>query len=216
MSYKNPSTVVSPKNRWKLGNVLCSTGQAGWSVAEGWWDEESTLGIRWNGDDDSGSPGNPQSHGNPTWFIVPSELHEAVRGVAFSLNDAMSFVTFKSERPTGWDFGVFAVTIEVHGQVRKTIEGQGVTFDVPTLPKRFFRHDFEHGYGQPPSSDGAPWRGRFVDGVWKSIVQTNGISEESNPTSMDIVRDALIASVMSSLAPWKLSKTPSLVSHHDL
>ncbi len=49
---------------------------------------------------------------------------------------------------------------------------------------------------------GDAWRGRFKDGVCKGTVQTNGIPEDDNPTSMDVVRDALIANVMQSLSPW--------------
>jgi len=72
MSYTDPQTVVSPRNRWELGNVVCNTGQSGWSVAEGTWDKQPVVGIRWNGDDEVA--GNPQSHGNPTWFILPEDL----------------------------------------------------------------------------------------------------------------------------------------------
>jgi hypothetical protein len=36
----------APKTRWKLGTVLCDTGQGGRSLAEGEWDDDSTLGIR--------------------------------------------------------------------------------------------------------------------------------------------------------------------------
>lgn len=215
MGYIDPATVVSPKNRWKLGRVLCNAGQGGWSLAEGWWDESPTLGIRWNGDDDSGSPGNPQSHGNPTWFILPEELHEAARGLARYLTETVDSITFKSERPEGFDYGVFRVTMSVHGGIRERIDGGNVIFEIPTLPKRFFRYE-DMKFMLPPMSDKAPWRGRFVDGEWVAIVQTNGISEEQNPTSMDVVRDALFSQVAKALAPWKQTDTLSQIAHRPL
>ena len=52
MGYRKPEDVVAPKSRWELGTVLCNTGQGGWAVAEGSWDDEPAVGIRWNGDDD--------------------------------------------------------------------------------------------------------------------------------------------------------------------
>lgn len=54
----------------------------GWSVAELEWHEEPTMACRWNGsttNDDVSEIGNPQSRGNPTWFIIPKALQEAIR-----------------------------------------------------------------------------------------------------------------------------------------
>jgi hypothetical protein len=215
MGYKDPTTVLSPKSRWEFGKALCNTGQGGWSIAEGWWEGVPALGIRWNGDDDSGSPGNPQSHGNPTWFILPEELREAARELAHCLAEAIDFVTFKNERPEGFDYGVFRVTMSIRGKIRERIEGRNVTFEIPTLPKRFFRHE-DMKFMMPPTSDRAPWRGRFVDGEWTAIVQTNGISEQENPTSMDVVRDALIAQVVRALEPWKPTDIQPRVAHRAL
>ena len=77
MSYTNPKSVVSPKNRLDDLNVLFDKGQGGWSLAQFTWDgEEGCLGLRWNGDEKSA--GNPQSR-RPTWFVVPKELAPALR-----------------------------------------------------------------------------------------------------------------------------------------
>ena len=195
MGYKDPATVLAPRTRWEFGRVLCNTGQGGWSIAEGQWDKDSTLGIRWNGDDDSGSPGNPQSHGNPTWFILPEELHEAARQIASRLTETVNLITFRSEHPVDFAYGVFRVTMSIGGKVREQVERRDVIFEIPTLPKRLFRPE-DTKFMLSPTSDKTPWRGRFVNGEWTAIVQTNGISEEENPTSMDVVKDALIAQVV--------------------
>ena len=215
MGFKDPAKVISPKHRWEMGTVLCSTGQGGWSVAEGRWDKQPALGIRWNGDDDSGSPGNPQSHGNPTWFIVPEELQEAVRGVAYRLNEAVSSVTFTRESPSDFDEGVFRIAMTVEGKARAFVDNNAFTFEVPNLPNRFFRHEPELRVA--PRDEKSPWRGRFKDGRWTAIVQTNGIAEGQNPTSMDVVRDALVASVAQSLEAFMPKEPPPpAISHHRL
>lgn len=82
MSYVKPAAVISPKNRWRLTQVLYEGEAGGWAAAEGQWDENGrwgdVLAIRWNGT--NGAPiGNPQSRGLATWFIVPAELEPAIR-----------------------------------------------------------------------------------------------------------------------------------------
>jgi hypothetical protein len=56
---------------------LYDGGQGAWSAARLGWCGEEKLGIRWNGDEGSGI-GNPQSRGNPTWFVIPDELASVV------------------------------------------------------------------------------------------------------------------------------------------
>ncbi len=201
MGYRKPETVVAPKTRWKIGKVLCNTGQGGWAASEGFWDDSPALAMRWNGDDDSGNPGNPQSHGNPTWFIVPDELHDAVRDVARTLHQAMGrLVTCETKQPEDFQYGVFEVKMTLH----KEVENSNIHFEIPQLPKRFFRH--EQKFSIPPNGPGKRWTGRFINGVWEGIVQTNGISEEENPTNIHVVKDALVASVIKALKPWKDDK----------
>ena len=79
----DPNDVKSPKNRWKFDTVLYNKN--GWSVAEGQWDGEPVLAIRWNGET-SHDKGQPQSRGYPTWFIVPEEIEGVLREVIALLN----------------------------------------------------------------------------------------------------------------------------------
>src|SRR5437016_5701911 len=72
----DPNLVHSPKKRWVLITVLRQEEQ--WSVALGRWDGSPRLGIRWNYGDDPNDKGNPVSHGMPTWFLVPEDLHETL------------------------------------------------------------------------------------------------------------------------------------------
>lgn len=84
MDYTDPRTVLSPRNRWTLIDVLDDGGGEGRaSVALGRWKqgdgrEQPELAIRWNGDKEN-VLGNPQSRGLPTWFIVPNKYREAIR-----------------------------------------------------------------------------------------------------------------------------------------
>lgn len=90
MGYQDPAQVRSPKGAVTHLRVLHDGGEQlsdhplweGWSIAELEWYETPTLAIRWNGSttsDGVSEVGNPQSRGNPTWFILPEPLHEAIR-----------------------------------------------------------------------------------------------------------------------------------------
>jgi len=88
MSYIDPKTVLSPKESVSDVEVIFNTGPVpdSWSVAKLVWQGASRVGIRWNGEEDEGGKGNPQSRGNPTWFILPNQLAgqvlEAAEGLA--------------------------------------------------------------------------------------------------------------------------------------
>lgn len=77
MAYIDPETVIAPRSRVTSVEVLYNAGE--WSVARLEYDGQECLGIRWNGSDQEPGIGNPQSHGKPTWFVVPSELADVVR-----------------------------------------------------------------------------------------------------------------------------------------
>jgi hypothetical protein len=77
--YHDPNTVLSPKEKVKSVEVIFDKGpeDESWSVARLIWGDSPAVGIRWNGDSRS-SIGLPQARGNPTWFILPGDLAEAV------------------------------------------------------------------------------------------------------------------------------------------
>jgi hypothetical protein len=90
MGYQNPRQVKSPKGAVTHLRVIYDGGEQtaafgewdGWSVAELEWYEEPVMACRWNGsttNDDVSEIGNPQSRGNPTWFILPRPLQDAIR-----------------------------------------------------------------------------------------------------------------------------------------
>jgi hypothetical protein len=79
MSYVEPSTVVSPRASVRSVEVIyTSSHNGGWSVARVNWEDTESVGIRWNGSEEEPGIGNPQSRGNPVWFIVPAELHDVI------------------------------------------------------------------------------------------------------------------------------------------
>lgn len=85
--YHDPKTVLSPKNRVKSVEVIFDAGpvDSSWSVARLKWDDSAQVGIRWNGNKES-TKGSPQARGNPTWFVVPDELKDAVLNAAQELS----------------------------------------------------------------------------------------------------------------------------------
>jgi hypothetical protein len=79
MSYVEPSTVLSPRVSVRSVEVIYNSSRnGGWSVARVNWEDSQSLGIRWNGSVEKPGIGNPQSRGNPTWFIIPEELHDVI------------------------------------------------------------------------------------------------------------------------------------------
>jgi hypothetical protein len=87
--YHDPKTVLSPKALVESVEVIFDQGPVddSWSVARLKWYGSPVVGIRWNGDSRS-SKGTPQARGNPTWFIVPKELEDAVLNAAREFNRA--------------------------------------------------------------------------------------------------------------------------------
>ncbi len=79
MSYVDPTSVKSPKDRITRVDVILDKGAGKWSLAELEWDGVKVLGVRWNGAKNDNGIGNPQSRGVPTWFVIPEELEAAVR-----------------------------------------------------------------------------------------------------------------------------------------
>lgn len=72
-----PQDALSPRNRIGPGTlkILYTAPNGDWSLAEMVWDEEPRVGCRWNGDiNDPEDKGNPRSHSQGTWFILPDEI----------------------------------------------------------------------------------------------------------------------------------------------
>ena len=84
MAYVDPKSVVSPKSRWKLIEILrngedSKNGDNDATLAIGEWDGERCFAVRWNGTAmDPTGVGNPQSRGLPTWFIVPCWMNQSL------------------------------------------------------------------------------------------------------------------------------------------
>jgi hypothetical protein len=78
-----PEDVVSPKGR--LRNLRVIYQNPDWALAQFEWCDIETIawievvGIRWNGDiDDADDKGNPRSHDNAIWFILPEPIGNVV------------------------------------------------------------------------------------------------------------------------------------------
>lgn len=80
MAYIDPRQVLSPKGVVKNLRVVFDSGRTSqsWSVATLTWNDTQRVGLRWNGEEGDEGKGNPQSRGNPTWFIVPEPLAQEV------------------------------------------------------------------------------------------------------------------------------------------
>ncbi len=87
--YHDPNAVRSPKDMVKSVEVIYDSGpvELSWSVARLKWGDSPAVGIRWNGDSNN-SKGTPQARGNPTWFVVPEQIKDAVLNAAQELSQA--------------------------------------------------------------------------------------------------------------------------------
>lgn len=82
MSYIEPKHVISPKS--SVSDLMPVYDKEVWeySVALLKWDGKEAVAMRWNGGtedpDQRPTPGNPQSRGLATWFIVPEPFEAAI------------------------------------------------------------------------------------------------------------------------------------------
>ncbi|MFJ1259026.1 hypothetical protein [Cupriavidus sp. CuC1] len=192
MPYVNPEEVTSPKTTWTLKSVIHNTGQGGWSAAEGTWDGEPCLAIRWNGSDSDSGVGSPQSRGYPTWFVVPQELQLTVRQQIGLLQQAT--VSCEITRPDGYDYGAWQITMTLSPSLLKKLGNNSLAFELPALPKRMCMP--EKAYVRAIAGELC---GNVVEGQWRGDIYSNGIPEDQNPTKIEAVRDAFVQSVKRAL-----------------
>ncbi len=90
-------------------------------------------------------------------------------------------------RPDNYEFGAWRVEMRLTSAIQQLWNGSPFLFELPLLPSRHiiteskFRADVRAG--------------RFVDGVWKADLYTNGINEAENKTSLAEVKRALLRCV---------------------
>jgi hypothetical protein len=190
MTYVDPNTVISPKSVWNLSKVLINTRQEGWSAAEGTWEGNPCLVIRWNGSDASIGLGNPQSRGHPTWFVIPKELEGVIRREIGLLKKTSGIVSCDISRPDGYDFGAWRIEASLGPHVCEKLGNSNLTFSIPELPKRKCAADKE--YGQFLEME---FVGIFKSGKWLGHLYSNGVAEDKNPVTIEVFRDAFIQSV---------------------
>lgn len=87
-------------------------------------------------------------------------------------------------RPDRYQFGAWRLELTLGAAARAHLRDSSLTFKFPKLEHRLvipgdgYRRDIDVG--------------GFVDGVWKADFYSNGIEEENNPTSLDVVRNAYL------------------------
>lgn len=196
MPYIDPSKVHSPKKRWGQNHaVLIDMGSGEWSAAEGTWDDRPCLGLRWNGSDDHDSIGNPQSRGNPTWWIVPDELTGALRREIVLLKKSKGLVTCSITKPEGYQQGAWRIEAKLGTEVKDRLGLSSLPFHPPEMAKRRCNPDAEH-----VRADANGLSSIFIDGAWSGHLYSNGIDEADNPVTIDAYRDAFVQSVTKAIA----------------
>lgn len=87
-------------------------------------------------------------------------------------------------RPDDYQVGAWRVEMRLPPGVQRLWNASPFLFDLPQLPKRLFLMKSEFCFG--------PYTGRFVDGVWKADLYSNGIAEAENPTSLTEIKRTLL------------------------
>ena len=189
MAFTDPNLVLSPKSRWKLTEIIFSTGSDGWSIASGEWDEVPVLGIRWNGGEKEN--GNPQSRGHQTWFILPGELEGTLFQKIENIKRAGSLVSCEIYQPKDYDFGAWKIKMSLDHNLLHQSGLSDLTFDLPKFSSR--ECYAEDGFKK---FEGNGLKGLFVDGEWRGDLYSNGIPEEENPIKIEVVKEKLIQNVL--------------------
>jgi len=84
-----PQNALSPKNRLASGSLkVLYISPDGWSLAEMVCDGHPAVGLRWDGDrNNPDDKGNPASHRQGTWFILPDILGVFLAGLVKGLRE---------------------------------------------------------------------------------------------------------------------------------
>src|SRR6218665_2350846 len=90
-------------------------------------------------------------------------------------------------RPDNYEFGAWRIEMRLTSAIRQLWDGSPFLFELPSLPRRNII------MGSAFRSDDRV--GRFIGGIWKADLYTNGIPEEENPTSLMAVKRALLQCV---------------------
>jgi hypothetical protein len=111
-----------------------------------------------------------------------------IRAILPALTSGVYCTIFKPDR---YQEGAWRARMTVGPAIEAFLENSPLQFDLPRLHKRHFikRHPFyveEH-------------IGIFQKGIWAMDLTSNGIAESENPTSVETVKQALLASVRNKL-----------------
>jgi hypothetical protein len=94
------------------------------------------------------------------------------------------------EQPEGYSLGAWKVEIMLNEAEKKLYQRNPFSFHLPKLPHRYFAWQQEF-YATEYGGVKSPLKVKFVDGVSKGQLYTNGIEESENPTSLEYVLQAL-------------------------
>ncbi|MBK3786757.1 type II toxin-antitoxin system RelB/DinJ family antitoxin [Paraburkholderia aspalathi] len=110
-------------------------------------------------------------------------------------------VDVRIERPSGYEYGAWRITAVLRFPEQATWQGSPVVFVMPELKGRnFVIADPEYRAAVLSLASRQPVIGvRFVDGLLRADVYSNGVSEDDNPTPIDEVRNAIIKEIEETL-----------------
>lgn len=109
-------------------------------------------------------------------------------------------VEVRIERPGGYDHGAWRISAALRNPDLATWNGSPVPFALPDLPRRLIVVADAEYRAAALTADRTPVLGGcFHDGIWRADLYSNGIAEDDNPTSLDVVRQAITDSIEEAL-----------------
>lgn len=124
--------------------------------------------------------------------VLPSaqlrEIIEEFVGEHYSMLEDR--IAIHIHRPDDFQFGAWRVLIKLRNPEEMIWNGSCIPFALPNLEKRIFQTDPDYrSVLMNPETKEYMLGGKFNGGEFKTIMYSNGCSEEDNPSPIDLVRE---------------------------
>lgn len=128
-------------------------------------------------------------------------LRQLVEDFVRKHSSALGRIDVHIERPPGYDHGAWRITAALRFPEQETWHGSPIAFAMPEIKHRIFViADPEYRAAVLTPQSGQPAiGGRFSKGIWRADVYSNGVPENENPTSIDVVKTEITAVIENTL-----------------
>jgi len=105
-------------------------------------------------------------------------------------------------QPVAYQYGAWQITVTLNVEEKNYFEKYPLPFCLPALPNRLIVWDQDYIMAVAEKEEPV-LKAKFVDGVWRGRLYSNGIAEDNNPTSIDVVKQAIEKAVSENISAIK-------------